>query len=167
VGRILEPRDVENQGLVAFVVIPTERREVSGASLPERAPVVRGDDHRVGTRSLRERAAPSLQGGDVRTLERDGGPIAAREAGKLVQIEAPSPNDLEWNAAVEKLFSEPAPGSLPEPPRIDGERVERHDEGPEPAERRFRLRVELLGEREVPVEPSGREGLGEEASTLG
>jgi hypothetical protein len=37
----------------------------------------------------------------------------------------------------------------------------------EPSPQNVRLRVELLGEREIPVEAFGRGGLGEEAPTLG
>jgi hypothetical protein len=143
---------------------------VPGAGLSQRLAIVRGDDDLAGRRrGLRDRAAQLVEAGLAVGGTEHGrvGAVAAREAGQRVEIDALRAHLLERDAAVEELLAEPAPRPLPQASGIDGERVQRDDQRAEPAERRIRLCLVLLGEREVAAEPAGGERLGEQALTVG
>src|SRR6185436_1069658 len=79
----------------------------------------------------------------------------------------PLPPDLIGRrAAVEHLLAEPPPRPLPQPPRIDRQRVQHDHQRSEAAERRLGLRVELLCEREIALHPPLGERLLEDRPPL-
>lgn len=102
----------------------------------------------LGGGAAREVGAEVVDGGLVGAEGLDPGAGAVGEADDLAEGDALGLDLVEGLAAVEHGLVEPAPGPLPRPARVDGERVEHDGEGGEAAEGRLRLRLEVGDEVE-------------------
>lgn len=140
---------------------------MASPSLLEGAPVVGGDEMAVlGGGAAREVGAEVVDGGLVGAEGLDPGAGAVREADDLAEGDALGLDLVEGLAAVEHGLVEPAPGPLPRPAGVDGERVEHDGEGGEAAEGRLRLRLEVGDEAEEALHGAGLQRLRKEPPPL-
>jgi hypothetical protein len=134
--------------------------------LPERRTIVGNNENSLPRRRCCERGTKGREVGGVAAQELYVRTVAAREASQLFDVEPALLHLGERYAAVEQLFAEPPPRAFPQASGIDAESVESHDQGPEAAERRIGLGVELFSESEISLQPTGRECLGENLATV-
>lgn len=167
VRRILEARDIKDEGEVTTHMIAAYRRKVAAPGLSHRAAVVGCDNDGAAAGGRRERGSPRLKARHVASTDFDIRAVAACEACKLIDVHATFAHVREGDAAVEHLLGEPSPRPFPLTPRVDGKRIQRNDQGSRSAEGRFRLRVKLLREWEVSIQAVCRERLGEHAPAFG
>ena len=140
---------------------------MASPSLLEGAPVVGGDEVAVlGGGAAREVGAEVVDGGLVGAEGLDPGAGAVREADDLAEGDALGLDLVEGLAAVEHGLVEPAPGPLPRPAGVDGERVEHDGEGGEAAEGRLRLRLEVGDEVEEALHGAALQRLREQPLPL-
>ena len=147
-------------------MVATDWRKVPTSRLPQCRTVVRRNYDRVATRSSSQRGSPGAQVRCVRTLYRDLGPVAAREARKFIDAQPALTDFGERQTAVEHVLGKPTPRALPEAVGIDGECIECHDERSEATVGRIRLRVKLFGQREIPRHSVGCHGFGKELAAF-
>src|SRR4051812_29902008 len=119
---------------------------MAAAALPEGRAIIGNDEYSFPRRRCCERGAKGCEIGGVAAHELYCRTVAAREASELFDVEPALLHLGERYATVEQLFAEPPPRAFPQAPGVDAERVESHDQGPEAAERRIGLGVELFSE---------------------
>jgi hypothetical protein len=137
VRRVLETRDVKNEGEFLVRMMAAYRRKMTAPGLPHLGAVVRGDDHGLSAGGNCKRSAPRLKARNVAAVNIDVGAVATSEAREFIEVHATLAHLCQRDAAVEQFLGKPSPRPFPRASRVDGQGIERHDQRSKPAVRWF------------------------------